>query len=91
MSATTITGIVGLVNFFTTFGGMALLAKFGRRSIMLWCQITIILINALIGISFQMEWPIGKIGGVMMFISIFEFGPGPITWLYMAEIMQDKA
>jgi len=27
----------------------------------------------------------------MAFISIFEFGPGPITWLYMAEIMQDKA
>lgn len=30
------------------------------------------------------------IGGVMIFIIIFELGPGPITWLYMAEIMQDK-
>lgn len=52
LSATTITGIVGLVNFVTTFGGMALLAKFGRRTIMLWCQITIIVILAVIGISF---------------------------------------
>jgi len=52
MSATTITGIVGVVNFFTTFGGMALLARFSKRRIMLWCQVTIILINAVIGISF---------------------------------------
>jgi SP family facilitated glucose transporter-like MFS transporter 8 len=27
----------------------------------------------------------------LVFISLFEFGPGPITWLYMSEIMQDKA
>ena len=30
------------------------------------------------------------IAGVLVFIAFFEFGPGPITWLYMAEIMQDK-
>lgn len=30
------------------------------------------------------------ISGVLVFIIIFELGPGPITWLYMAEIMQDK-
>ena len=28
---------------------------------------------------------------IMVFISLFEFGPGPITWLYMAEILTDKA
>lgn len=27
----------------------------------------------------------------MVFIALFEFSSGPITWLYMAEIMQDKA
>jgi len=26
----------------------------------------------------------------MTFIALFEFSSGPITWLYMAEIMQDK-
>jgi len=30
------------------------------------------------------------ISSVLVFIIIFELGPGPITWLYMAEIMQDK-
>lgn len=28
---------------------------------------------------------------VLTFICLFEFGPGPVAWLYMAEIMQDKA
>ena len=28
---------------------------------------------------------------LMAFIVFFEFASGPITWLYMAEIMQDKA
>lgn len=27
----------------------------------------------------------------MLFIALFEFSSGPITWLYMSEIMQDKA
>lgn len=27
----------------------------------------------------------------MAFIAFFEFSSGPIVWLYMAEIMQDKA
>ena len=27
---------------------------------------------------------------VLMFVAIFEFSSGPITWLYMSEIMEDK-
>jgi len=91
MSAVTITGIVGLVNFLTTFVGMYLLTKFGRQKIMFWCTVAIVLLNVMIGISFQSGWGSGMIGGVFAFIAVFEFGPGPITWLYMAEIMQDKA
>lgn len=26
----------------------------------------------------------------MLFVCAFEFGPGPVTWLYMGEIMNDK-
>ena len=28
---------------------------------------------------------------LVLFIMVFEFTSGPITWLYMSEIMQDKA
>lgn len=26
----------------------------------------------------------------MLFIAAFEFGPGPICWIYMSEVMNDK-
>jgi len=34
---------------------------------------------------------IGMVTSVLLFICFFEFSSGPILWLYMAEIMQDKA
>ena len=27
---------------------------------------------------------------LVLFVMIFEFGPGPICWIYMSEIMNDK-
>ena len=27
----------------------------------------------------------------MLFVAAFEFGPGPIVWLYMGEILNDKS
>ena len=31
-----------------------------------------------------------SVGLVLVFIAFFEFSSGPITWLYMSEIMQEK-
>lgn len=27
----------------------------------------------------------------MLFVMAFEFGPGPVLWIYMSEILNDKA
>ena len=91
MTNTTITGLIGIVNFVTTLGGLGLLAYFGRRSLML-------LFNALMAVtliilayySFDRN-TIGMVVCVLVFIAFFEFSSGPILWLYMAEIMADKA
>lgn len=91
MTNTTITGLIGIVNFVTTLGGLALLTCFGRRTIML-------VFNALMAItliilayySFERN-TIGMVVCVLVFIAFFEFSSGPIIWLYMAEIMADKA
>jgi hypothetical protein len=112
-SGTQITFYVGLVNFLATFGGLFLLFKLGRRSIMLTC-------NALMAVNLVMvgycslkqadraneiaaakehdpnaddtnSWTFPAVGLVLLFIALFEFSSGPITWLYMAEIMQDKS
>ena len=66
---------------------MALLNYAGRRTIMLYCNILIAIILLLIGYLDVIDDQIAVIILIMVFISLFEFGPGPVTWLYMAEIM----
>jgi len=90
LSATSITGIVGVVNFFATFGGMGLLGVAGRRPLLLWTTAALAIVNVVVGMALLNNWGTIMIAGTLIFIVIFEFGPGPITWLYMAEIMQDK-
>lgn len=52
MPTTTITAIIGVVNFFTVFGGAYFLFNFGRRSIMLWGTLLIGISNILIGLFY---------------------------------------
>jgi MFS transporter, SP family, xylose:H+ symportor len=91
ISATAITGLVGFVNFFTTLIGMALLSYAGRKTIMLWCNLAMAIILLSLGYFTLEQHNILSVIMVMLFIAFFEFSSGPITWLYMSEIMQDKA
>jgi len=49
MSASTITGIVGVVNFLATFGGMALLGVAGRKPILLYTTAALAVVNGVVG------------------------------------------
>ena len=96
-----ITFMVGVVNFFSTFGGLWLLFKFGRRSIMITFNFGMAVVLFLVGFFSLKQahytddgtnpYTIPSVTLVMVFIAFFEFSSGPITWLYMAEIMQDKS
>jgi len=99
-----ITFLVGVVNFLGTFGGLYLLFNFGRRTIMLYVGSVMALVLVMVGYtslknahfvvtpeSPDNHWTIPSLILVLLFIALFEFSSGPITWLYMAEIMQDKS
>uniref|UniRef100_A0A7S3IZB7 Major facilitator superfamily (MFS) profile domain-containing protein n=1 Tax=Strombidium inclinatum TaxID=197538 RepID=A0A7S3IZB7_9SPIT len=90
MSAQNITGLVGVVNFFSVFGGLALLTMAGRRSIWIWVNLAIAVILILEGIFSLSGHETLSIIFTMAFIVAFELAPGPILLLYCAEIMQDK-
>lgn len=87
MSNTTITALVGIINFLATLVGLGFLACFGRKIIMLVFNaamaVTILLLSYY---SFEHN-STGMIVCVLLFIAFFEFSSGPIVWLYMAEIM----
>ena len=109
ISSVMITFYVGLVNFLATFGGLFLLFKAGRRTIMLNMNALMSLILLMVGICSLKQatrqadidastddddsnvWTYPTVILVLAFIAVFEFSSGPITWLYMAEIMQDKS
>jgi len=97
-----ITFLVGVVNFLGTFGGLYLLFNFGRRTIMLYVGSVMALVLVMVGYTSlknahfegnqdDNHWTIPSLILVLLFIALFEFSSGPITWLYMAEIMQDKS
>jgi len=96
-----ITFYVGVVNFISTFGGLFLLFRAGRRTIMLSMSAVMAVILVLVGFCSLKQarvpsdesnpWTYPTLLLVMAFIAAFEFSSGPITWLYMAEIMQDKS
>lgn len=97
------------MNFLGTFGGLALLFRYGRKSIMQWVNALISLLLIGVGIvsmlqnKYNVDNNVSKedrstnpynypaVILVLSFVVAFELSSGPITWLYMAEIMQDKA
>ena len=87
MSATSITALIGIVNFIATLVALVLLMYAGRRILMLIFNVLMTITLLLLGIfAFQGE-SIGMITCVLLFIIFFEFSSGTITWLYLAEIM----
>jgi len=90
-SADTITLLVGLVNFGTTFIGLALITKFGRKTLMIVGNIGMLVCLAVVGVTLLAEANVVMVVFVLLFITFFEMSSGPITWLYMAEIMPDKS
>ena len=91
MSATTVTALIGIVNFLATIIGLFLLMCFGRKSIMVVFNTGMFLSLLMISyFSFDND-TIGMVVCTLLFITFFEFSSGVIIWLYLAEILQDKA
>ena len=79
-------------NFISAAGGSILLGYFGRKTLMIVCQFACII--GMVGMwifSSFVESDTMMYILVIAFIVAFEFGPGPIVWLYVSEICNDKA
>ena len=79
-------------NFISAFGGSILLGYFGRKTLMIVNQFICILGMAGMWVfSAFIESDTMMYILVIGFIVAFEFGPGPIVWLYISEVCNDKA
>jgi len=87
------------VNFLATAFAVFLLGKIGRRTLMLWTYLFMAIILVVMGIASEKVhnlengldtyWSSTELIFTILFVAFFEFGPGPITWLYMSEVMNN--
>ena len=84
------TPIIMFFNFITVFGGLWLLSKYGRKTILFWGNIAMAIFLYLIGLFFLVGFESGTILMILLFICAYNCSSGPVIWLYMSEIMQDK-
>jgi len=88
--------LVNLTNVITIFPSIPQLSRFGRKPIMItW---TIVMLFALFMMTFFSQWfhfghaaDYLELVCVLIFVAAFEMSWGPITWLYLAEICNDKS
>lgn len=84
--------MINAANFVSAAGGSILLGYFGRKTLMVVNQFACIvgMVGMWIFTTFILSDTLTYIL-VIAFICAFEFGPGPIVWLYNSEICNDKA
>ena len=71
--------------------GVGLLNYFGRKTLMVINQIALIGCLLTVFYANSVQNSSIELFSVVSFVFFFEFGPGPIVWLYISEICNDKA
>ena len=83
--------IVGSFSFLGSLLAPIPLMMFGRKTLLLWGQISMGLSLILIGIFQILEMTTPLLIFLLIFIWSFQFSQGPIAWMYSAEIAVDTA
>jgi hypothetical protein len=91
MSNRLITALIGAVFFIATLICVGLLKIAGRRTLMLYCHAFMTVDLLVLGALYIELNNSLMILTVLAHIVLFSFSSGPIVWLYMSEIMCDKA
>ena len=82
--------IIAGVNMATAIIALVLLNYYGRRTLLIITLGLATIFLALEGIFNSIHDPNMALIMCLLFIAVFEFGPGPIAWIYMSEVMNEK-
>lgn len=72
-------------------GGVLLLGIAGRKTLMVINQALVIVFLCIMFYATNQQKDTLELIMVVAYVCVFEFGPGPIVWLYISEICNDKA
>mmetsp|Transcript_115681 Transcript_115681/g.160528 ORF Transcript_115681/g.160528 Transcript_115681/m.160528 type:complete len:101 (+) Transcript_115681:1121-1423(+) len=82
--------IVNTANFLSAVPPIIFLNYVGRRTTMMVCCFFMTISLVFMGVATQNEWSNMELIFTILFVVLFEFSIGPITWLYIAEVTNDK-
>ncbi|CAI5737514.1 unnamed protein product [Peronospora destructor] len=86
--------LVYVVNVLATIVALMLMDSAGRRALLLWSIVGMLVSSAIMTVGLLDLLPYSSIlsvGGVMSFVWFFEIGLGPIPWLIAAEMFPPKS
>ena len=86
-----LTFLIGLFNFLATILGVIMVQNYGRRTLMLIGNSAMAVFQFLVGATLLTGLGVPMIISVICFIIFYEISSGPISWMYMGEILEDKA
>lgn len=86
------TTLLGAINVLATYVALLLMDRCGRRTLIMWSAAgmflsCIVVVLALLGFFSS---PMVALGGVAAYVSFFEIGLGPIPWLIVAEMFDQR-
>ncbi|ETN02016.1 hypothetical protein F442_17922 [Phytophthora nicotianae P10297] len=86
--------LVYIVNVLATVVALMLMDSAGRRPLLLWSTMGMLVSSGILTVGLLDLLPFGSlfsVGGVMSFVWFFEIGLGPIPWLIAAEMFPAKS
>ena len=83
--------IVNTANMVSTIIGVLLLGIAGRKKIMLINQFFIVITLSAMFYADTTGNDTLELYMIVAFVCFFEFGPGPIAWVYLSEVSNDEA
>jgi hypothetical protein len=78
------------VNFAASVAAIGFLKYFGRRNLLISTMAAATAFLVIMGILVPRNKGLLELIFTIFYIMAFEFGPGPIVWIYMSEVMNEK-
>lgn len=77
--------VVGLWNFVSTIIAMPFIKKFKRRTLYIWTYAGLTIGNLIMSLSYFLNVTSLSIVGIVVFLLMFELGPGCLFWIVASE------
>ncbi|KAL4480789.1 hypothetical protein ABPG72_001658 [Tetrahymena utriculariae] len=82
---------LGFIQFFACLVSVFIVDKKGRRPMMLWGSVLLVVSLALIAILLSLDLFIPSFLAICLFLIAFSLSQGPLVWAYQGEMLEQKA